>query len=38
MLGRPISRILSGTVIHLGAMSPQRSSSLPGSSASHASG
>lgn len=35
---RPISRVLSWTVIRLGATSPQRSSNLPGSSAGHANG
>ena len=35
---RPISRVLSLTVIRLGATSPQRSSNLPGSSAGHANG
>ena len=32
---RPISRVLSGTVIPLGASSPIRSSSLPGDTAGH---
>ena len=36
--GRPISRVLSWTVIHLGPASPQASSDLPGSSAGHAIG
>ncbi len=35
---RPVSRVLSWTVIRLGATSPQRSSNLPGSSAGHANG
>ena len=34
----PISRVLSGTVIHLGSASPQTSSNLPESSAGHAIG
>ena len=38
MGSRPISRVLSWTVIPLGAASPQRSSNLPGSSAGHAIG
>ena len=33
---RPVSRVLSGTVIHLGRLSPAASSSLPGCSAGHA--
>ena len=33
---RPVSRVLSRTVIHLGAASPRRSSDLPGSNAGHA--
>lgn len=33
---RPISRVLSWTVIPLGATSPQRSSNLPGPDAGHA--
>ncbi len=33
---RSISRVLSWTAIHLGALLPVRSSSLPGSDASHA--
>src|SRR5690606_32077464 len=32
---RPVSRVLSGTVIHLGRTSPCASSDLPGSSAGH---
>ena len=35
---RPISRVLSWTVIPLGATSPQRSSNLPGSNAGRAKG
>src|SRR5574344_577020 len=35
---RPISRVLSWTVIPLGGTSPCRSSNLPGSSAGHANG
>ena len=35
---RPISRVLSGTVIPLGASSPIRSSSLPGPDAGHVMG
>ena len=35
---RPISRVLSWTVIPLGATSPQRSSNLPGSNAGRANG
>ena len=35
---RPISRVLSRTIIHLAAQSPTRSSNLPESSASHADG
>ena len=38
MGSRPISRVLSWTVIPLGAASPQRSSNLPGPSAGHAVG
>ena len=37
-VGRPISRVLSWTVIPLGPASPQASSDLPGSSAGHAIG
>jgi len=37
-LSRPISRVLSWTIIHLGYTSPCTSSSLPESSASHTSG
>jgi hypothetical protein len=37
-VGRPISRVLSWTVIPLGPASPQASSNLPGSSAGHAIG
>lgn len=37
-VSRPISRVLSWTVIHLGAMSPSPSSDLPGSSAGNANG
>ena len=37
-VSRPISRVLSWTVIHLGTMSPSPSSDLPGSSAGHANG
>nr|VFJ47426.1 MAG: hypothetical protein BECKFW1821B_GA0114236_100259 [Candidatus Kentron sp. FW] len=33
---RPISRVLSGTAIHLGHASPHTSSDLPGSGAGHA--
>ncbi len=33
---RPVSRVLSWTVIHLGRLSPAASSSLPGCSAGHA--
>ena len=33
---RPISRVLSWTVIHLGCVSPRTSSDLPGNSAGHA--
>ena len=33
---QPISRVLSGTVIYLGAALPMRSSNLPGNSASRA--
>jgi hypothetical protein len=32
---RPISRVLSRTIIHLGCLSPDTSSNLPGSSAGH---
>ena len=34
---QPVSRVLSGTAIHLGRASPHASSDLPGSSAGHAS-
>jgi len=37
-MSSPISRVLSGTVIHLGPASPQASSNLPESSAGHAIG
>ena len=33
---RPVSRVLSGTVIHLGPVSPPASSGLPGRGAGHA--
>ena len=36
MGSRPISRVLSRTVIHLGRLSPNASSNLPGSSVGHA--
>ncbi len=35
---RPISRVLSRAIIHLGSASPRTSSSLPGNSAGHAYG
>ena len=35
-MSRPISRVLSWTVIHLGNTSPHTSSNLPGSNAGHA--
>ncbi len=34
-VSRPISRVLSRTVIHLGSVSPQTSSGLPESTAGH---
>ncbi len=37
-LSRPVSRVLSWAIIHLGCPSPDTSSSLPESSASHTSG
>ncbi len=33
---RPVSRVLSGTIIHLGCASPHTSSGLPGNGADHA--
>ena len=35
VLSRPVSRVLSWAIIHLGCVSPHTSSSLPESSASH---
>ena len=37
-LSRPVSRVLSWAIIHLGCPSPDTSSSLPESSASHTDG
>ena len=38
VLSRPVSRVLSWAIIHLGCVSPHTSSSLPESSASHTCG